>query len=127
MTIVLIVLLIVATWRGTRLLVKDDLPPVRLLREWFIHTFGAVDGLGKLVGGRRWGLVGYSIAYVWTCSWCMSVWVGVALVALADWRLSVPYPWLIVAAGSGLSGLLGMLEYRVDQRAEQADRELGGR
>lgn len=124
MTIVLVVLMIVAIWRVTRLLLKDDLPPVRLTREWFIHTFGVVAD-GKVAGGKRWGILGFSIAYIWTCPWCMSFWVGLLIWAGADWRLSVPYPWLIIAAGSGLSGMMAAVEYRIDQRADIDDRELG--
>lgn len=124
MSVVLMVGLVVAIWRTSRLLVKDDFPPVRVVRDWSIRTFGIVGPSGELVGGRHLGGIGYTVAYIWTCSWCMSVWVGAGLVALADWRLSVPFPWLIVAAGSGLSGLLGMVEAGHDQRWALRQRDL---
>ncbi len=110
--------MVVAVWRATRLLVVDSFPPVRAVREWFISVFGAVSPEGELVGGKRLGGVGFALAYVWTCSWCMSVWVGGAVWAAADWRLSVPFPWLILAAGSALSGVMNMVEGEHDQRFE---------
>lgn len=109
-------LLIVAIWRVTRLLVRDEFPPIRAVRDWVLTTFATVDSAGELGNTSRWGAPGRSLAYLWTCTWCMSVWVGAGLVALADWRLSVPLPWLIVAAGSGVSGLLNLIEVEHDQR-----------
>jgi len=152
-TVLLVLGLIVAVWRVSRLLVSDAFPPVKAVREWTVRTFGDVDAEGGLVGGRRWGwmvrldkpnadgevstgrhvgraaagaLRGFShaIAYVWTCPWCMSVWAGAVLVAAADWRLSVPYPWLIVAAGSALSGAMSWVESEHDQRWELRQREV---
>lgn len=110
--------LIVAIWRITRLLVLDAVPPVRAARNWFIRTFGQVDTEGNIIGGRRWGWLGFSLAYVWTCMWCMSPWVGGALWALAVYvaHQSVAFPWLVIAAGSGLAGLLNMVEGEHEQR-----------
>lgn len=81
--------------RGTRLLVKDEFPPARGVREFFLDTFGRFDTKGALVGGQRWGGLGHSIAYVWTCWWCMSFW----LAAIA-WGV-------IVALGVSVSALVG--------------------
>lgn len=90
----------------TRLLIKDEFPPVRVVREWFIRTFGEISPEGFVVGGKRWGILGFSLAYVWTCPWCMSLYAGLAVWALADWvtPLSIPYPWLILTAGRILAG-----------------------
>jgi hypothetical protein len=141
--------LVVAIWRATRLLVVDEFPPIKGMRVWTIRTFGQVDGAGALTGGRgpRWGdLAGeltvgvhvvraaagvlrgfnHAVAYVWTCPWCMSVWAGAGLVWAADWRLSVPFPWLIVAAGSALSGAMSWIEAEHDQRWELRQRQLDG-
>lgn len=122
--LVLALSMIVAIWRATRLLVVDDFPPIRAVRDWFIRTFATVDGDGNMVGGRHLGGIGHAIAYVWTCPWCMSIYVGVGICALADWRLDVPYPWLIVAAGSGLSGVMAWFESEHEQRWKLRDREL---
>jgi hypothetical protein len=118
--------MVVAIWRITRLLVKEDFPPVERVRDWFIETFGRRNSSGDLAAGKRWGIVGYSIAYVWTCMWCMSVWVGIGAWAVASlWLgLYVPYPALLIAAGSGLAGIIGALDERIDQRYELARLEI---
>jgi hypothetical protein len=110
--------MVLAIWRLTRLLVVDEFPPVRAVRDWFIKTFATISPDGDMVGGKHLGGLGFALAYVWTCSWCMSVWVGGAVWAAADWRLSVPYPWLILAAGSALAGVMNMVEGEHDQRFE---------
>ncbi len=126
--------LIVAIWRVTRFMVKDELPLIKIPREWIMNTFWsehiAIDG--KRPGGTSrwswfWRNVGHSFAYLWTCPWCMSFWVGVGLWWVAVWAgFSVPLPWILVAAGSGLSGLLiSIMETRHDQAYEEAERRLG--
>lgn len=122
--LILALSMIVAIWRATRLLVVDDFPPIRAVRDWFIRTFAQVDTDGNMVGGKHLGGIGHAVAYVWTCPWCMSIYVGAAVCALADWRLSVPYPWLIVAAGSGLSGVMAWFESEHEQRWRLRDRDL---
>lgn len=122
--LVLAVGMIAAVWRLTRLLVVDEWPPVRATREWFIRTFGISDAAGNLTGGRRLGGLGYAVAYIWTCPWCMSPYVGALVWWAADWRLSVPYPWLILAAGSGMSGVMSWIESEHEQRWKLRDREL---
>ena len=122
--LILALSMIVAIWRATRLLVVDEWPPVRAVRDWFIRTFAQVDADGNMVGGRHLGGIGHAIAYIWTCPWCMSVYVGGLVWWAADWRLSVPYPWLIVAAGSGLSGIMAWFESEHEQRWKLRDREL---
>lgn len=115
--------LIVAIWRVTRLLVVDEFPPVRAVRDWFIKTFAVVDADGNMIGGRHLGGIGHAVAYVWTCQWCMSIWAGAGVVWLADWRLDVTYPWLVVAAGSCLTGVMSWLEQEHDQRWRRAEAE----
>ncbi len=122
--LILALAMVVAIWRATRLLVVDDFPPIRAVRDWFIRTFATVDVDGNMVGGKHLGGIGHAVAYVWTCPWCMSVYVGGLIWWAADWRLSVPYPWLIVAAGSGLSGIMAWFESEHEQRWKLRDREL---
>lgn len=123
MRLLLFVGLVLATWRVTRLLVVDKIRPVAVVRWWFISTFGHVNEEGQIAGGKRLGWLGWSIAYLWTCMWCMSPWVAAALWGLASWRhVSVPYPWLMIVLGSGAAGLLHMIEYEHEQRVEGRDR-----
>lgn len=128
MTVWLIVGLIIAIERVTRLLVADTLPAVRVMREWFVRTFGVVNEDGELVDGKgyawaRW--LTFSIAYVWTCPWCMSPWVGAAIVFGS--RLDVPYPWFVIAAASTLSGWAANLQSEHEQRWKALDIEINGR
>lgn len=119
--------MILATWRTTRLLVKDEFPPTARIRAKFIDTFGLLSlRTGELIGGKRWGALGFTVAYIWSCMWCMSFWVGLALWGVADGLLGlhVPWPWLLIAAGSGASGLIGSIEARIDQSYELAELEL---
>lgn len=124
--LVLLAGLVLTVWRVTRLLITDTWPPVRLVREWFVLTFARTDGVGEIVGARRWGLVGYSLAYIWTCAWCMSVWVGLATWGLTDWLMaeSVPLLWLVVPVGSLMAGIGTSLEAGHDQRWSLRQREL---
>jgi hypothetical protein len=126
MTILLFVGLVLAIARTTRLLVVDEWPPVKRLRGWIDATFwrGEHEPTAATRWLRFWRGVGHAFAYVWTCPWCMSVWVGFAIWGLADWRLSVPYPWLIVASGSLVAGWLGNLDAEHDQRWELRQRDI---
>ncbi|HET6481285.1 MAG TPA: DUF1360 domain-containing protein, partial [Actinoplanes sp.] len=107
-------------------LLIDKFPPVRWLRETFLRL-GTSDDEGNLTGGvgpRVLRGLTHSIAYVWTCPWCMSVWAGAGLVALADVWFSVPYPWLVVAAGSLATGLASQREAEHEQRWKLAQRKI---
>lgn len=115
-------LLVIAIWRATRLLVVDEWPPTRWLRDWICDHLADVDMSGKLVRRRGvLGPLGFTVAYLWTCQWCMSVWVGGGLVWAAVQWVSVPAPWLVVAAGSCLAGVMAMVEAEHDQRWEARD------
>ena len=111
MTLLWALALMITTWRVTRILVVENFPPTRAVRDWVLDTFGVFDESGAVVRGWRWGGLGYTIAYLWTCQWCMSVWVG-ALVYAAWWWLgpTVMLPVVVVAAASGLSGLISIID-----------------
>jgi hypothetical protein len=119
--------MILAIVRVTRFLKADTFPPIALPREWIVNTF-LRDGFpmpGPTRWLRFWQGVGHSFAYIWTCFWCMSFWVGLGVWAIVDWAtaLSVSYPWLIVAIGSLASGAWGMVEAEHDQRWAARDEQ----
>lgn len=131
------ILLSACGWRLTRLLVIDEFPPVRVLRHWFIRTFASVNRFGQVERDTaQWGRlagVAYSLAYVWTCPWCMSVWAGAAVWGIADWSwwglksdMSVPWPWAMIALTSLLAGWDANLQGEHDKRWEIMDRRLRG-
>ena len=132
MTAWVIIGLVLATWRVTRLLVVDTLPAVRIVREWFVKTFGKVNDDGEVYAGKGYPWIAwltYSIAYVWTCPWCMSPWVGLALWQLTDRvaGIDVPLPWFVIAAASLLAGWDANLQGEHDQRWQVRDIEINGR
>jgi hypothetical protein len=121
----IVVLVLVTIWRVTRLFVIDEFPPIRAARMWWIQTFAEIQPDGSLGADRRWGWFGHALAYLWTCMWCMSVWVGLGVVGVATVWVSIPGPWLVIAAGSALSGVMTWVEHEHDQRwaARQAAAE----
>lgn len=107
----IVVLFVLATHRLTRLVVRDEVPLVALPRDWILDRFGLYDDSGELIGGLRWGKLGWAIAYVFTCDWCMSIWVGYGLL-LVTWLTGVdmPVPWLVPLVASSITGLLAERE-----------------
>ena len=91
-----------------------------------MSTFGRADASGELVGGREgWGVIGWSLAYIFTCPRCMSIYVGFPLWGIAVLAgFSVPLPWLMVAAASAFTGGIQSLENRLDLSYDEADRRL---
>lgn len=109
----LLLMMILVTYRGTWLITRDSLPPIRRVRERLITTHrvtshevtvddrGHADPKGEWAENRgpwEWA------ATLVTCQWCMSVWVA-AFVTLFTWLTvdSMPAPLLwfgAVAAGS---------------------------
>lgn len=121
----LLVLLTLTTHRVTRLITADHLPIVAKPREFIQAWLAVYDAEGNLVGPRRWGVAGESIAYLLSCPWCMSVWVAVGLVfgALGSW--SIPLPWLWVAAACSVTGFLsGVVESEHEVRYKRMQAEI---
>lgn len=111
MAALIVVLFVLATHRLTRLVIRDEVPLVALPRDWILDTFGRYDDEGKLTGGRRLGKLGWALAYVFTCDWCMSIWVGYGLL-LVVWLTGVdmPVPWLVPLVASSVTGLIAERE-----------------
>lgn len=130
-----ILLLCVASWRLTRLIVKDDFPPILWIRDrvcggWRPLTSkeqGEVASLQTLPlnkidearkfwqmtmsddGQRyvyRWVWVPDWLAELLSCPWCASGWVSAALVAVTSGTVGLPAPFLVWPAVWGASALL---------------------
>lgn len=121
----MLVLVLLAVHRVTRLLVDDSIPLIARPREAVQRYFGEYDGQGNLLGGRQLGVVGWSVAYLLGCPWCTSVYVATGVVfGLGAW-VSVPLPWLWVAAGSSVTGFLsGVLESEHELRYRKLEAEI---
>lgn len=89
-----VLLLVLFVYRATRLVTDDQWPPSVALR-------------GRVVD--RWGDESWQ-AYLVTCPWCMSLWLGAGIVAVTAQVIDVHAPVLVVGASSAVSGYLSTLE-----------------
>ena len=121
----LLVLVALATHRLTRLAVDDHLPVIAVPRERIRYYFGEFNATGELISGRNLGIVGWSIAYLLGCPWCTSPYIAAALVFGALGDVSIPLPWLWVAAASTFTGLLsGIVESEHELRYKKMEAEI---
>lgn len=121
--LVLWLMLTAVAYRGTRLVVRDTLPPVLWLRDrlaggwrpmtekerlrtdgddWPIQKINEVDN--RYV--YRWARSPDWLAELITCPWCASAYVSGALVAVTDLSVGVQWPWLMGGAVWATSALL---------------------
>lgn len=83
----LFILLTLTSWRITRLLVKDNFPPILWVREQL--TGNDEEG----VAPARW--VPFWLEYLAGCVWCMSVWITGLVTLVVALTAEVPYPLLV--------------------------------
>lgn len=134
----LYLMLTLASYRLTRLVVKDTFPPVLWLRDrlaggWRPPTLAEQEEYARAGAGRRavlrtdWSYgpeddepqryvrrVGWSphwLAELITCPWCASAYVSAAVVAGTWWAVGLPVPLLVWAAVWGASSLLAAQEW----------------
>lgn len=89
-----VALVLLTTYRVTRLLVRDEFPPIAVQRARV---------------AERWGDVSWQ-AYLSQCSWCAGVYVS-GLVTAAVWLVvGLPVPFLVWGAGAAVTGLLASWE-----------------
>lgn len=118
-TALTILLLFIATHRITRLIVEDKIPLMKWPRDKicdYLDPQGSEQYKHSLAAapGSPWGLFGESIAYLLTCPWCMSVWVGAGLTWLVAATSGIHLPWstwvLVAASASSITGFLAERE-----------------
>lgn len=115
------VLVSLATYRATRLITRDAVPLIAVPREAFVQRWGTYADAATeeekrtAIGGKRTNLFMRSIAYLWECDWCASVWVSTGLTYAAwlftdlgneHWLISV----LIALTASGATGFIASKE-----------------
>lgn len=108
----LVILVMLTTYRITRLVIADTFPPIEKPRVWLINYWWPDEDWKTTHPNAvpNWGKLGWSFRYLFTCPWCMSVWVGGPLIIAVDQWYDVPVPWLVWAASSAVTGLLSGLE-----------------
>jgi hypothetical protein len=84
-----------------------------------VAAFVVAAVLGIIAAGNS----GSAIAYLLECPWCISAWVGGAVVGVTSQIVSVPAPFLVWVAASTVTGLVGNYEARHDQAHELAEIE----
>jgi len=126
-TWLLLIVLSLATFRLTRLVVKDDFPPVLWMRDhvaggWRPMTDAEWNSI-RVPGAKipfdhrpindvenrwvtRWKWVPQWLADLISCAWCASGWVSGALVLLAAFTIGLPAPLLSWFAVWGAGSLL---------------------
>lgn len=135
----LLVLLFLTVYRATRFITRDKFPMIYIPREAFVQRWGVYEGTERqhddirtnwLVRGWRYfwaadftsvnghdrtNLVMKSLAYLWECDWCTSMWVGGTVVYTTVQYVDLPYPWLVWVASSAVAGLLTTVEEKLDK------------
>lgn len=96
MTVLVVVLYVLAVYRGTRLVTTDEFPLFARPREAIRADLRVPDAL----------------AYLVTCPWCMSIWIGAALLAGLDLATEhvVPVPLFLLLTASAVTGLIATVE-----------------
>jgi hypothetical protein len=117
----LTLIIILATHRVTRIITRDALPIVAIPREAFAQRWATFmdaktkDEKRQSIGGKKTNIFMSSIAYLWECDWCTSVYVGAGLTyaayvttSLGDqhWYISV----LVALTASSCTGLIAQRE-----------------
>jgi hypothetical protein len=100
LTALCLVLFLPAVARATRLVTRDKMPLLALPREAFVQRWGTwEDAKGDerrlSINGRKTNALMASLAYLWECDWCASVWIAGGLGYLT-WRFPAVAVWLLV-------------------------------
>lgn len=121
--LLLIALLLPATARATRLVTRDKIPVIGVPREAFVQRWGVYEdakGSERLVsiGGKSTNIVMSSLAYLWECDWCTSVWVGAGLTYLTyHWPNTML--WVLIGfTAAYATGWGAKAEALIDKRKE---------
>ena len=120
-SLVLFALVVLATPRATRLWTRDKIPIIAVPREAFVQRWGVYeDDRGEArrtsIGGRKTNVVMSSLAYLWECDWCSSMWIGGLLVYLT-YRWPDTMMWvLLTLVASYAAGWSATAEARVNKK-----------
>lgn len=115
----LVAVLILATHRVSRLITRDALPIIAIPREafasrWATFADAPPDRKWESPSGKTSNIVMSSVAYLWECDWCVSIWVAAALTTLAYWLtpLGDQHWYIAVLVGLAASTGTGLIAQR---------------
>lgn len=110
------VLVALATHRVTRLITRDAIPLIAVPREVFVQRWGSYadafpEDRNTSIGGKRTNFLMRSIAYLWECDWCASVWVSAGITYCAwRWTMLGDEHWFVsVLVGLTASTVTGLI------------------
>ena len=121
MSALLILLLTLATHRVTRVVTRDAIPLIKTPRDAFVTRWGRSSSAATReerrvsFNGKRTNGFMASLAYLWECDWCTSIYVGGGLTYLTwRWTELGDQPWIVAVlawlAASTLTGLIAQQE-----------------
>lgn len=119
----LLALVVLATPRATRLWTRDKIPLIAVPRELFVQRWGVFEdatGVDRRtsIGGRKTNIVMASLAYLWECDWCSSMWIGGGLTYLT-YRWPETMMWvLLTLVASYAAGWNAVAESRANKPKE---------
>ena len=129
-----VVLAILATYRLTRFVTRDQLPLIARPRRWIDRNWNPLpdqdawesylasppaaqqifrENLAKMTGIRSrptgWKR---SIAYLIGCAWCTSIWMGAGVSAFVMIFIGLTWPWFVLLwlTTSAVTGMLAQRE-----------------
>lgn len=110
MTTLHVFVVLLAVWRLARLITTDTIGEP--LRAFIARRFGETS----------------SAAYLFTCPWCISVWLGaVVVVPNVVWPDNrAVFAATLILAASAIAGLLATIEGLIDSVGDAANRYRGG-
>lgn len=122
-----VVLLVIATWRATRLVVEDDFPPIARVRDFVVRHAEIHETVSTALGTKtvtlttlRW------YGELISCPWCVSVWLaagGTFLVWLTR-DGGLPLPFLVFGAvAGGAASLYAVVDRVVSGTCDDGDGE----
>mgnify|MGYP006921301587 CR=1 FL=1 len=110
-----VVVLVAAACRATQILLHDRI--LQAPRAWLTRK---VNPRGLKPGHPELGYLGYLIQ----CPWCLSIWIGLALVVGLSWNLPwLSVPWLVgrLAVALALSLAAVVADRLIDKHASDED------
>lgn len=124
--ILIIVLYFGAVHRATRFFTRDKLALIAVPREAFVQRWGVYDDeedRKKSINEKKTNIVMASLAYLWECDWCSSIWLA-GFLGWLTW--SWPHVMFWVLAGlmaSSVTGTWAQLEKLITVTTNQREKE----